>query len=291
MYGSQFQITPRKLLRFQTNTWNSGLTVPDFSDSSLKIFHHFLATIVSNWKSVCFIVPLPPTSTYTHYNILVFSDSFQNFLLVFGFQQFDCDVPTYGFSLCWSFFEFVELFGFMSPYFSHLAIFLPSYYFFKTTFPSPILLFLLFDIILQLSEVLLIFLSWFSSLFLRWNNFCWSHFKLIDSSAIFSLLGWYTEVFVSASLLYFSILEFPFDIFLCWDFLPIHSLWINLFSLENIYNWCFEVLSANCNIWVISALVSIHSFSWVWSHFTVSLHIWSFKNAILDIIHCGDFEF
>ena len=100
VYGSQFQITPRKLLRFQTNTWNSGLTVPDFSDSSLKIFHHFLATIVSNWKSVCFIVPLPPTSTYTHYNILVFSDSFQNFLLVFGFQQFDCDVPTYGFSLC-----------------------------------------------------------------------------------------------------------------------------------------------------------------------------------------------
>ena len=100
MYGSQFQITLRKLLRFQTNTWISGLTVLDFNDSSLKIFHHFLATIVSNWKSVCFIVPLPPTSAYTHCNILVFSGSFQNFLLVFGFQQFDCDVPTYGFSLC-----------------------------------------------------------------------------------------------------------------------------------------------------------------------------------------------
>ena len=100
VYWSQFQIAPRKLLRLQTNTWNAGLTVPDFSDSSLKIFHHFLATIVSSWKSVCLIVPLPPTSTYTHYNILVFSGSFQNFLLVFGFQQFDCDVPTYSFSLC-----------------------------------------------------------------------------------------------------------------------------------------------------------------------------------------------
>lgn len=173
----------------------------------------------------------------------------------------------------------------MSPCFSHSATFLPSYYFFKPTFPSSIVLFPLFDIVPQLSEVLFIFLSWFSSLFLRWNNFYWSHFKLTDSSAIFSLLDSYTEFFVSASLLYFSTLEFPFDIFLCWDFLPIHSLWINLFSLENIYNSCPEVLSANCNIWVISALVSIHSFSWVWSHFTVSLHIWSFKNVLLDIMN------
>lgn len=157
--------------------------------------------------------------------------------------------------------------------FLHSAIFLPIYYFFKTTFPSPIVLFPLFDIIPPLSESLLIFLSWFSSLFLRWNNFYWSHFKLIGSSAIFSLLDSYTEFFVSASILYFSTLEFPFDIFLCWDFLPIHLLWINLFSLENIYNWCFEVLSANCNIWVISALVSIRSFSWVWSHFTVFIYL------------------
>lgn len=126
VYWSQFQIAPRKLLRLQTNAWDAGLTVPGFSDSSLKIFHHFLATIVSNWKSVCLVVPLPPTSTYTHYNILVFLWQLSKFSSGLWFSAVDCDItPAYSFFFVLILFEFVELFWIYESMFLHSAIFCP----------------------------------------------------------------------------------------------------------------------------------------------------------------------